>query len=162
MHTAQKSLYVVMVPTVTSGPSPYLQTHWLHPDASISIRRLRVGAAAKVLPKCALRDPVSTTGLCCVLLRNLVFILLLNSLVLGLLHYFWGNQTSLSATSFPSEARPHSVSTFIWHLVCFHLDFMTPTARTHFFSILSDPGLCWVWASFSLSHFLRQHQEKIK
>lgn len=113
-------LSLVMVLILTSGSSPYLQTQWSHPVAKISIWRLesgncRCGCFSHVLS----RTQWALQCLCHMLFQSLVLILLLNSFILGLLHYFWGNTNIFFflANSFPPEARALSVSTSIWHFL---------------------------------------------
>lgn len=156
MHTTQKSLYLVMVPTLTSGPSSYLQTHWFHPDAKIPIWRRQSGScccgcSSRVLS----RTQWTPQCLCHVLLLNLVFILLW--IPWSSDYFTTSEETQTSFFCNLISFRSKTLLCFQFHLtflVSFHLDFIRPTARNHFSFILWDLGLCWIQTSFSLSQFL--------
>lgn len=154
MCTAQKSFYLVTALILTSGPSPYLQTQWYHPVARISIWRLqsgncRCGRFSHVL----LRTQWALQCLCHVLFQSLVLTLLLISFILGLLHYFWGNTNIFFSCKLISLGSETTLCFYLHSafLVSFHLGFYKDN---HFPSILSDLGLCWIWASFPLLQFL--------
>ena len=159
--TAQKSFHIVMVLSLTSGPSPYLQTQWYHPVAEISIWRLQSGnCPCGCFSHVRSRTQWALQCLCHVLFQSLVLILLLNSFVLVVLGY---------TSSTPLLLRQHkhlffscklisfrSKTAFCFYLhlaflVSFHLGFYKDN---HFSSILSDLELCLIWASFSLLQFL--------
>lgn len=114
--------YFQEIPLSCNGPPSSLRTLSLLPkilassSCKISIQRLQSGSCCLRCFPCVLSGiQWAPQGLCYGLLLNLVFILLSNSLVLGLLYYFWGNTNVSFCNLFSLEARLHSVSTSIWH-----------------------------------------------
>lgn len=155
IYTVQKSLYVLMISTLPSEPSSYLQTHLLHSDANISLRRLQGGSCCcKCFPGVLSGIYWAPQGLCYVFFLNLV---LSCFWILWSLDYFTTSETT--QTSFCNLITFRSKTSLCFHfhlafLVSFNLDFMRPAAGIPFSSILSDLGFYWIWASFSLSQFL--------